>query len=273
MKKALLVGINNYEKSPLSGCINDCKDVGGILEGKFDFETKYLFDKEATRKNILDNLKAICNNLQPQDSFVFHFSGHGSQVSASGDHKEIDNLDEVICTYDTYITDNELNNIFVDKKFKSLVILDCCHSGTGLRNVINKSVEDIINIKPRYMKREYIKYRFNLIDWFKNLWNRIFSHDTHSSVTFNLNTDTIDQGNAILITACLDSQVAADAYISGRYNGAMTRMLCTALQKSDYNITYLELVSNTNKLLKQYGFSQTPQLECKTEFFTNIFLQ
>ena len=32
MKKALVVGINEYPKIPLSGCINDARDIARILE-------------------------------------------------------------------------------------------------------------------------------------------------------------------------------------------------------------------------------------------------
>jgi hypothetical protein len=36
MKKALIVGINNYPTSPLHGCINDVTEVANLLETNGD---------------------------------------------------------------------------------------------------------------------------------------------------------------------------------------------------------------------------------------------
>ena len=36
MKKALIVGINDYPSSPLNGCVNDANSMGTILESNGD---------------------------------------------------------------------------------------------------------------------------------------------------------------------------------------------------------------------------------------------
>ena len=32
MRKALVVGINNYKKIPLAGCVNDASEISKLLE-------------------------------------------------------------------------------------------------------------------------------------------------------------------------------------------------------------------------------------------------
>ena len=46
MRKALIVGINNYPNSPLSGCINDANEIASMLERNED-GTKNFFVKRA----------------------------------------------------------------------------------------------------------------------------------------------------------------------------------------------------------------------------------
>ena len=145
MKKALLVGINNYPSAPLRGCVNDCLLMHKVLTEKYDFKNsdiKLLIDSDATKTNILNYLKWLVKNSQPGDILYFHFSGHGSQVIVSDktNTSESDGLDEIICPYDLNwndpLRDNDLNSIIqkIPNGVNVLFVLDCCHSGTGLRN-------------------------------------------------------------------------------------------------------------------------------------------
>jgi hypothetical protein len=97
-------------------------------------------DADATRAGILAALDAFAATVEPGDVVYFHYSGHGSQVAdQNGD--EPDGLDETICPHDARsedvpdITDDELD-VFVGKLQDAsvVVVLDSCHSGTGLRD-------------------------------------------------------------------------------------------------------------------------------------------
>jgi hypothetical protein len=57
-KKALCVGINDYPGGgDLRGCVNDANAWANLLQDKFGFtEVKTLFDAQATKQNILDEL-------------------------------------------------------------------------------------------------------------------------------------------------------------------------------------------------------------------------
>ena len=54
MKKALIVGINNYPDFSLSGCINDAKAIANILErngdGSANFSIKLELDVDTKRE-------------------------------------------------------------------------------------------------------------------------------------------------------------------------------------------------------------------------------
>ena len=63
---ALCVGINEFKNLPqsgwLSGCVNDANDVSKALRSKFGFSTgnvKVLRDKEATKRKVMDALRAM----------------------------------------------------------------------------------------------------------------------------------------------------------------------------------------------------------------------
>ena len=145
-RKALLVGINDYKGvSDLNGCVNDVLDMHFSLRNLFNFqsrEIRVLTDSRATKDNIIHRLEWLVKDAKSDDFLVFHFSGHGSQIrDRNGDEIE-DHLDELICPYDmnwdgTFITDDELNNIFkgLSEGVSLEVFLDCCHSGTGLKEM------------------------------------------------------------------------------------------------------------------------------------------
>ena len=86
-KWVLLVGINNYDISPLRYCVADVEVFREILVdpniGGFDTNKVYLMtDKnigifEPTQVNAIRVLGALADMVNPEDTFVFHFSGHG----------------------------------------------------------------------------------------------------------------------------------------------------------------------------------------------------
>jgi len=104
MKKALLVGINDYpgKGNDLLGCVNDVQNMHDLLISLFGFSRESIVmitDSAATTFNILKALEMLVYEAKPGDLLVFHYSGHGSQVpDANGD--ETDKLDEIICPWD-----------------------------------------------------------------------------------------------------------------------------------------------------------------------------
>ena len=129
MKKALVVGINNYPISPLKGCVNDANSIANVLEtngdGSPNFSVRLLtspsdsITKSQLRKAI-EELFAGDSNIA-----LFYFSGHGLIKSTGGyivttDYKK---YDEGISMDDILVLANQ------SKVQDKIIILDCCHSG------------------------------------------------------------------------------------------------------------------------------------------------
>ena len=71
----------------------------------------------------------------------------------------------------------------------------------------------------------------------------------------------------MLITGCRDTQTSADAFIGGRYNGALTYSLVEAMRKAKGKLTYRELHDRAAEVLKNKKFDQVPQLEGRSAQF------
>jgi hypothetical protein len=150
-KWALLIGINHYPnfapRGQLSGCVNDIQVMRQVLETSFNFPESHvelLTDEQATREGILTAMKELVARVGQDDIVVFHYSGHGSQMTdLEGD--EPDGLDETIVPYDSGraphpnrdIKDDEIYLWLKDltaKTSAATLIFDCCHSGTIVRD-------------------------------------------------------------------------------------------------------------------------------------------
>jgi metacaspase-1 len=135
MKKGLFVGINNYPDpaNNLSGCVSDAKNWANALK-QFGITPITLFDNDATKDNIVFELKELVENARAGDVIVFMYSGHGTRVfDTSGD--EHDNFDEALYVYDGSLIDDRLRSIFdeLEEGVHCVVILDSCFSGTATR--------------------------------------------------------------------------------------------------------------------------------------------
>jgi hypothetical protein len=287
MKKAVLVGINAYQRSPLRGCINDVIVMQQMLVKQFGFkheDIKILTDREATKANIISNIKWLTQGVGSGDSIVFHYSGHGSQVMVDDftSTNEVDGRDEILCPVDLNwndpLRDHELGALFkrVPKDCMTLVVLDCCHSGTGLRNGFKpggeKDEDDYVN---RFISPPISNILSNPAVIVKDDMSFDFPDPKVDSraIVSKFMVDTIDQGDVILLAGCAEQQTSADAWINNRYQGAMTYALAYTLNKHGYDVTYKQLIAEINKYMRRFKFSQVPQLEARPEFFNRKFLK
>jgi len=285
IKKAFLVGINSYHQGPLRGCVNDVVMIFQILTTKFGFkpeDIKVITDYEATKKNIIDGVKWLTQGVGEGDQIVFHYSGHGSQIMVNDwtSTSEVDGRDEILCPVDMNwndpLRDHEIGAYFkrVPKSCESLVILDSCHSGTGLRNGFGpaelKTENDWVN---RFMSPPLSNILTNPSILIKDDLSFEFDERMSESINSKFLIDTVAQGDAILISGCQDNQTSADAWMNKRYQGAMTFSLATVLAKYNYIVTYEQLITEMNLLMDTFKFTQNPQLEGKMEFFGKQFLR
>ncbi|KQK26088.1 peptidase C14 [Chryseobacterium aquaticum] len=140
MKKALVIGINNYPKSPLRGAVNDANIISELLKvngnDTTNFEVISINDVETKSElltKISDFFAVSC------DMALLYFAGHGYVNELGGfivtpDHKK---YDEGIAMHDIL---NFANRSNIRNK---IIILDCCKSGHFGTATDNGSVMEI----------------------------------------------------------------------------------------------------------------------------------
>jgi hypothetical protein len=277
MKRALLVGINYVgTQNQLNGCVNDVMLMADIITSKFGFgaiDKRVLTDASATTANIIDRLKWLVSGAVAGDTLLFHYSGHGSQVVDIDYDKneEPDGLDEILCPVDldwrsNIVTDDDMRKIFATLPVgvNLTVLLDCCHSGTGLREFCNP----FLPVSPNRNKS---------IPMPADIAARAIGTSappiTRKALSPSLapHLDTTHQ-NGILMSGCKSSQTSADAWIHNNYNGAFTYFISEILKSSSYTIQYGDLMDKVNLQLKAAGYAQEPELDCNSELVAKQFL-
>jgi metacaspase-1 len=284
-KKALLVGINAYPTAPLRGCVNDVMLMSEILVKHYGFSAKdkrVLTDAAATTANIRERLNWLVDDAQPGDVLYFHFSGHGSQVIDTDYNKEVepDGLDEIICPVDInwrdkIIKDDELKNIFdrVPVGVSLTVVLDCCHSGTGL--------DQLHQYRPLGMARGEVAPEFGPdspnrsrhLPMPADIECRGIGLDlklTERSVQHRHESTVDDVG--LLVSGCQPHQTSADAWIDNRYIGAATHAIASTLKRHKYRVSYKTLVDEMNAFMVNHRFTQRPELNGNPDLYGDLFI-
>lgn len=126
MRKALVVGINNYPDCPLYGCVNDAQNVAQVLstheDGKKNFDVNLRVDIERRGE-----LLGLIDSLFKGNSEValLYFSGHGY----------VDELGGYIVTpdfgpHDMGVAMSDILKYANGSKAENkVIILDCCYAG------------------------------------------------------------------------------------------------------------------------------------------------
>lgn len=254
---ALLIGINQYEKYPLNGCVNDSELVAGYLEEtirKDQLHLLKLHDREAKKDAIVDAFRKHLGQAGKDDLVFVHYSGHGAQEPANRIFWDIepDRQNEVLVAADS-LKGNRLVNPLADKELRFLInelgakmprmvfLFDCCHSGSATRNVQQ--------VKSRFTPAEAVE---------RAPEEFIFYKKTKNDLTFLKG----EQPQHILMAACRDSQTAQEMSIRGNKHGVFTYSLIQSLYETKGEISYYDLVRRASSYLANQVGNQHPQLEC-----------
>ncbi len=139
MRKALIVGIDDYPKAPLNGCVNDATAIAQCLRKNGDGSPNFDIHQMNNVKTSGELKKVIMELFDsPVDIALFYFSGHGCKT----------NVDGYIVTPD-YSPGSEgipmmeiLRIVNNSKALNKIVILDCCYSGVfGNGTLLDKTTE------------------------------------------------------------------------------------------------------------------------------------
>jgi metacaspase-1 len=200
------------------------------------------------------------------DVALVHYSGHGSHVP-DDNRDEADGRDEILCP-----TDLDWDDPFRDDWLRTTldgvragvnltVIMDCCHSGTNTRAILPPDAP----IKERYLPSPST---LKAVESGRSEPRKVTSELRASPRTARKARDLVKaEVPEVLITGCRDTQTSADAFINGRFNGALTFGLVDAIRKSRGRLTYRQLHDRASAVLKTRKFEQVPQLEGRSERF------
>ncbi len=280
---ALLVGIDNYHPDsipqvpPLKGCINDIKAVEDYLRERIVKDSEWqlvepedqpwiLLDSDATRQAIIDGFQQHLCNADSDDVVLFYYSGHGAQEKAPEEFWELeaDRLNETLVCYDSRtesgrdLADKELAYL-ISKVGRNnprvIIFLDCCHSGSGTRDLPPEVT----------VRRAVVDSRERPLNSF------IFAKDEAAlnellTSSRNLEKKTtglvLPQGKHVLFSACRDYELAKE-YLAedGQHRGAFSYFLLQTMHRTNGNITYRDLARNINALVSGKVKEQSPQVE------------
>jgi hypothetical protein len=281
---ALLVGINDYHPDGgvkgLRGCVNDVDEMARLLVERFGVPPANivtLTNQQATHRAITDALQrhlveradlwlAVAHDKPATDkpTFLFHFSGHGSQArDMTG--QEPDGMDETIVPYDSRtpdvydIRDWELGQMIelLSRATDNItVVLDCCHSGSG-----TKDVEPAADPHASLPRRCPCDPRQPLTD--RPLGG--FSTRSLNGAGWELGT------KHVLLAGCRDRELSNEMEIDdggqGYWRGALSYFLQQELAAMPLALplTYRELHERVRSRVTAMFANQTPQCEGDVE--------
>ena len=260
---ALLVGINDYapEVGKLAGCLNDVDHFHAYLSGSFDkanLAVEVLKDSDATRDNIIKQFRNHLGKAKADDVAVFQYCGHGARWAAAKAFREFypDGKDEGLVCIDSRrpggfdLADKELAVLLAEVAKNNphlAVILDCCHSGSGTRDV-----DAFRGLKPRFTHE--VSAERPLDSYLDGYYTKL---NQKKESLF------IPTSKHILLAACERTQLAQE---SPDNSGVFTSTLVEVLGKDGSELTYADLFVRCRATVRTRADNQNPQFEALENF-------
>lgn len=129
MRRALIVGIDDYPTAPLTGCVNDAQRIAELIGRHYDgtpnfgCQTCLSPPDDITRKALREHIERLFRD-EAEVAF-FYFSGHGTANNLGGYlvTQDAASYDEGVAMIEvlTYANDSKAHEV--------VIILDCCGSG------------------------------------------------------------------------------------------------------------------------------------------------
>ena len=293
--RALLVGVNQYKTiSSLRGCRNDVARMRELLVDLLGFdegEIRVREDDEAIRTILDEDMDWLARDAGPGDRLLLHFSGHGSYTVDTDDEPGEGGQDELLCLYnmdwddpDSYLLDDDIAAFAgrVPEGVRLVIVLDCCHSGTGSRAESTrrgssrtpdykvprvkqvergtKSSSRGASSRKSAADRDEGTFRIRFVPPPDHI-ERLVSEARDEPGPFPRLREAVRVPglNHVLLAGAKDVETAADAYIDGDYHGAFTYHLTDAFRELGRDADLGDLIDRVESAVKRYG--QTPQLE------------
>lgn len=138
MRRALVIGLDEYPGCPLQGCVNDAQRLSQVLSRHHDHSVNFHCETitspplAVTRPFLRRKISELFKH--PAEVAFLHFSGHGT-VNGLGGYLVTPDY----CDYDVGIAMAEILALANQSPVTDIFItLDCCHSGAfGLLSTIS----------------------------------------------------------------------------------------------------------------------------------------
>ncbi|MDH5230830.1 MAG: caspase family protein [Gammaproteobacteria bacterium] len=150
---ALIIGNADYKDKkrkwlPLKTAVNDAKAVELSLRLQYGFENTQLL-LNASRKEILQAMYNLGQQVKPEDSVVIYYAGHGylDEQSKRGYWIPVDAVGDDHTSYIRNSTIKDELSIIASRSRHTLLISDSCFSGSLLRSKIRGTADTDYNQK------------------------------------------------------------------------------------------------------------------------------
>jgi hypothetical protein len=294
------VGVNNIDPNvfntnilpPLNGCENDAEEMFKLARDRFHFNARTPFKSSAAKFDdvVLAMLEAAAQ-LKSGDTFLFTFSGHGSQRpdQEKKEDKEFrdekDFKDEGIVLHDRILLDDFLRrNIWSQFKegVRIIGVADSCHSGAALMAFALNPIDSIPSLGPvnafnpgssvRPPGLRSLLHTVTTAVWRASKarpvlreipdevrddhFNRPGLREFYEELKKNLFTGEKAKVTAGLLTlaACRDNEETPDGVPNGRFTEALLAVMNAVPPPPNYDV----LRDEVEKKLKGFNLQSTP---------------
>lgn len=267
---SLHVGVNSVDPNHYDGWdgrLQSCEFDAIAMQKLADaegFRSTRLLTQNATRENVIEEIKKAARELVAGDMFLFTVSAHGGRIpdfNQDEDHDDPDKMmDETLCLFDFQLADDELYMLWAEFEggVRILVVPDTCHSGSMIRmggsglpsTLFGRTVQT--SGRARYMPL-HVEDRVWRIhaDAYRSTSN------SYSALKESIMTNPLKspiKATVLNLGACEDRQFATD----GENNGAFTEALLEVWNQGGFNGGYREFRDLIDRRIGRQD--QTPQL-------------
>jgi hypothetical protein len=263
---ALLVGIDRYKAvTALGGCINDINHAEAFLQHRLgpQLRPRILHNEEATRGELTEAIRSHLGQAGPGDVALLWFSGHGSEQAVAPEywHVEPTGMSQSLVCHDSRhndvpdFTDKELSLLLdhiAGHGAHVVVVLDCCHSGSGTR---------ITGARPRTVPANTVVPPASAqLPELRELATKGEERTTRA-LTISA------RATHVALSACQAHEVATEQVIDGVPRGVFSASLLEALHHLGKGATYRDVLLSVGLGSRTSGRRRRP---CSTRHIATV---
>jgi len=136
---ALIIGINDFEKWPrLQTAVKDATVIRETLINRYGFNPENIIlriDRQASRIQIIQDLRYLALSMGAEDNLLVYFAGHGQLDDFTGDGYWVPAEGE-LKSPGTWVANSFIKAVLSSERLRAknvVVIADSCYSGSMLR--------------------------------------------------------------------------------------------------------------------------------------------